>query len=89
MRHVGEKAGLDLGGPAKVIGFLVELRVQSHDPAVGIFEFAIELIQLCLPFFEFSHRRQEFLVLSLNFLEGIIGVVIAQFCDDRLDVLPT
>ncbi len=49
MRDVGEKFRLQLRSPAQIIGALIQLGIEGHHAAVGVFQLAIQQLQLFLP----------------------------------------
>jgi hypothetical protein len=69
VRHVREKARFQIVGAPQVIRPFVELRVERHDAAVGVFELAVEMGQLLLLPLELVQRRQQFVILLLHFLD--------------------
>ena len=50
MREVGEKAGLEVGNPAQIVGVLIEFRIEGHHAAICILELTIEFGELILLF---------------------------------------
>ena len=77
MRHVRQEPRLQFVGPPEMIRLFIQFRVERDDPAIGIFEFAIQSSQFLLPAMQFVERAQQFLVLDLDFFDQSLraGVV--------------
>ena len=80
MRDVGEKLGFQLRCPAQIIGAFVQLGIERHNAAIGIFKLAIQQLQLLLPRAKLLQGLQQLLVLMFDFLIWIFGCPILQFC---------
>jgi hypothetical protein len=63
VRHVRQEPGLDFVGASQVIGAFVELGVERDDAAVGVFELAVDALQLLLPQAQVVQRAKQFLIL--------------------------
>ena len=71
MRHVGQKTGFQLVGAPQMIGPLVEFGIESHDAAIGVLQFLIEVQQLVAAPFEFLKLEQHLAVLLADLLDRI------------------
>ena len=72
MAHVGEEAGLQLVGTPEVIRLFIQLGIERDYAAIGILQFPIQTGQIRLPRTDFFERCEQFLVLVLQFLKGIL-----------------
>ena len=67
--HVREESRLQLVGAPEVIRFLVELGVERHHAAIGVFELAVQVHELLLLPLQVVEGAQERLVLMLDLLD--------------------
>src|SRR5205809_2067031 len=78
MSHVGKKTGFAFRDPAQEVCSLVQLRVEGHDTAVGIFQFTIELRKFLLPPLEFGHGGEQFLILLPHLDKSIFAGLLSE-----------
>ena len=78
MAHVGEEAGLQFVGAPQVVGLFIQLGVERDHAAIGVLQFAIEPRQVRLARADFLQRREQFLVLMLQFLKGVLRTFLDQ-----------
>ena len=69
--HVRQEARLELVGAPEVIGLLVQLGVEGDHAAVGVFELAVEVLELLLPPAELIEGLEQLLVLPLHLLQRL------------------
>ncbi len=79
VRDVGEEFGFQLRGPAQIVRALVQLRVQCHDTPVGVFQFAVQQLQLFLASAQLLQRLEQLLVLLLDLLIRAFRRPLLQF----------
>jgi hypothetical protein len=71
VRHVRQKAGFQLVGAPQMVGPLVEFGIQSHDAAIGVLQFLVQMEQLIAAFFQLLKLEQHFPVLLSDFFDRI------------------
>ena len=67
--HVREESRLELVGAPEVIRLLVELGIERHHAAIGVFELAVQVHELLLLSLQVIERAQQGLVLMLDLLD--------------------
>ncbi len=72
MRDGRQEFALQFRGALLVVGALLQLAGQGDDAAVGFLELEVQLGQAHLLPLHFAQRGQQFLVLPLHLLEGIL-----------------
>ena len=72
MAHVGQEFRFQLVGAPQVIGFFIQFRIERHDAAIGVFQFAVDPGQFRLPGADLLQRPEQFLILILQFLKRIL-----------------
>ena len=87
MAHVGEKLRLEIVGAAKVVGLFIELGVESHHAAIGIFQLAVDTREFLLPGADFLQCPEQFLVLKLELLYRILRPLIGKAAGDACEVV--
>ncbi len=56
-----------------MVGFLIELRIQRNDTAIGVLELVVETHQIILPLTQLRQRTHELAVLLLQLFVGANG----------------
>ena len=72
MAHVGQEPGLHLVRAPQVLGLLVQLRVEGHDPAVRVLQLGVHAHQILLAPAEVVEDVQQLLVLLLHLGQRIL-----------------
>ena len=83
--RLDRKLVLTIRNAAQIVSVLLQFGIEGYDTPVGVFQFLIEIGELVLFFFEFRQRLEQFLILSLDFVERINGIASGKLRRDGLD----